>query len=353
MLFAVIGAGFGDEGKGQTVSNLIKQGNKVDYVVRFNGGHQAGHTVEFNGLRHVFSSFGSGTLQGIPTFWSKYCTIYPTAIRNEYVALQTKGITPILYIHPSCPVVTPWDVYSNRSSAKHGTVGVGFGETLRRHEAFFKLTALDLKYPDVVETKLKLMEQFYYNNTEFGPEFSAFIEFRAFLEDIRWLVRNETIRISNLKLTNNIIFEGAQGLLLDQDFGFFPHVTRSKTSAFNIFEIIKEYELDNTLFTTYVSRMYHTRHGDGPFTETTPDFKLRPGIVETNQYNKFQGEFRIAPLNLDLLYYAISCSELEFDTTRIKSIFNLVFTCADHIEGNNVIVREKGKFKTLKKSEMA
>jgi adenylosuccinate synthase len=351
MLTAVIGAGFGDEGKGQTVSDLIKQGSKVDYVVRFNGGHQAGHTVEFNGLRHVFSSFGSGTLQGIPTFWSKYCTIYPTAIRNEYVALQKKGVTPVLYIHPFCPVATPWDVYSNRISAKHGTVGVGFGETLKRHEAFFKLTALDLKFPEVVETKLKLIEQFYYN-TEFGPEFEAFIEFRSFLEDIRWLVRNETIKICNIKLTDNVLFEGAQGLLLDQDFGFFPYVTRSKTSAFNILEIIKEQNLDSNLSIEYVSRMYHTRHGDGPFTETTPEFKLKPGIVETNQYNKFQGEFRVAPLNLDLLYYAISCSELELDNAAIKHCINLNFTCADHIEGNEVIVRKKGEFKKLKKHEI-
>ena len=67
----VIGLGFGDEGKGITTSYLCKKLEGTKIVVRFNGGHQAGHTVVFNGKRHIFSSWGSGTLQGIPTYWSE------------------------------------------------------------------------------------------------------------------------------------------------------------------------------------------------------------------------------------------------------------------------------------------
>ena len=68
---AVIGLGFGDEGKGSVVSYLTKACDST-IVARFSGGHQVGHTVCTNNTRHVFSNFGSGTLNGTPTYWSKF-----------------------------------------------------------------------------------------------------------------------------------------------------------------------------------------------------------------------------------------------------------------------------------------
>ena len=144
---SVIGLQFGDEGKGSMVSYLCSQ-SRNPLVVRFNGGHQAGHTVLYNGIRHTFSSFGSGTLQGVPTYWSKYCTFYPLAAYNEYLKLQTLGIKkPILYVDPLCPVTTPYDCFSNFLDEKennHGSVGVGFGSTIKRHESHYKLYFQDL-----------------------------------------------------------------------------------------------------------------------------------------------------------------------------------------------------------------
>ena len=85
-------------------------------VIRFNGGHQAGHTVVHEGQRHVFSSFGAGTLQGVPTYFNKDCTIFPRAIVNEHNSLGEYGTVPapILYVHPLCPVTTPFDIQSNK-----------------------------------------------------------------------------------------------------------------------------------------------------------------------------------------------------------------------------------------------
>ena len=84
---AVIGLGCGDCGKGITTDYLCSQA-KNPLVVRFSGGQQAGHTVVYNGMRHTFSNFGSGTLRGAPTFWSKYCTMDPIGIKNEHSVLH-------------------------------------------------------------------------------------------------------------------------------------------------------------------------------------------------------------------------------------------------------------------------
>src|SRR5690606_12238557 len=105
---AVIGIGFGDEGKGITTDFLCSR-SRNPIVVRFSGGHQAGHTVVLNGVRHVFSNFGSGTLRGAPTYWAKYCTVNPIGIINELDSLIKKGITPKLYIDEKCPITTPYD----------------------------------------------------------------------------------------------------------------------------------------------------------------------------------------------------------------------------------------------------
>jgi adenylosuccinate synthase len=83
---AVLGAGFGDEGKGLVTDWLCRSCAKP-LVIRFCGGQQAGHTVAANGLRHVFSNFGAGTLRGVPTYFSRFCTIDPVGMINELNAV--------------------------------------------------------------------------------------------------------------------------------------------------------------------------------------------------------------------------------------------------------------------------
>ena len=83
----VVGSLFGDEGKGAHVNYLCSQVNKP-LVIRFNGGHQVGHTVVIGDKRHPFSNFGSGTLQGAPTYWSEFCTVSPIGVKKEGQALS-------------------------------------------------------------------------------------------------------------------------------------------------------------------------------------------------------------------------------------------------------------------------
>jgi len=322
----VIGLGFGDEGKGRTVSYLTSL-NPDALVVRFNGGHQAGHTVVHKGNRHVCSSFGAGTLQGVPTLWSRYCTFYPTAVVNEYEILKTTA-RPQLFVDPLCPVTTPFDVDSNRAEESmkfHGSVGVGFGATIKRHESFYKLYFQDLYYDSILNAKLDYIMKNYYHITYLND---TMLEHKAqFLKDVetirhyRWLRPANQLNINRFE---QVIFEGAQGILLDMDFGFFPHVTRSNTTSKNAIALIKELGLPEPDI-YYVTRAYQTRHGNGFMTNEDKVPKLVNNEHETNRSDGFQGKFRISMLDSELLNYALRCDN-HFTKGMHK---HLVMTCLD------------------------
>lgn len=82
MISIVLGSFMGDEGKGQTVHNICAKNPENSLVIRFSGGHQVGHTVKYGDLMHTFSNFGSGTLLGVPTYWSEYCTVDPLHLKQ-------------------------------------------------------------------------------------------------------------------------------------------------------------------------------------------------------------------------------------------------------------------------------
>ena len=326
----VIGLGYGDEGKGLTTSYLCSR-TSSPMVVRFNGGHQAGHTVVVDGVRHVFSSFGAGTLQGVPTYWSKYCTFFPTAVVNEYNVLQlshnyTPGgdSKPQLFVHPLCPVTTPYDLYANQASEKkqkHGSVGVGFGTTLKRHESFYKLFVQDLFYPQILQAKLDNICSYY----GFDLADSIMEDYMKDIEEVKELI---TVSDESILKSYNLIMEGAQGVLLDQDFGFFPNVTRSNTTTKNAMEINNEH-LKETTEIFYVTRSYQTRHGNGFMSHEDPKLPLINNEKETNISHAFQGNFRVGKLDVDMLNYALESDNHFSSEHLIRSKKNLVITCTD------------------------
>jgi adenylosuccinate synthase len=331
----VVGLGFGDEGKGLTVSHLASKVNNP-LIVRFNGGHQAGHTVVHNNIRHVFSSFGSGTLQNIPTYWSEKCTIYPIAFYNELQALLFNKIEPVFFAHPLCPITTPYDVASNKTNVNnitHGTCGVGFGATLKRHfENHFKLFLKDIFNESILLAKLDAIRKFYL------LEKNDFI-ITDYLEKINLIKKYITIDGDILKYTP--IFEGAQGIMLDQDHGFFPHVTRSSTGSKNVMELCKAGIFKDSTEITYVTRTYLTRHGNGPMLNENYAhlLELTNTAKETNVSNLYQGEFRKTILDIDLIDYAI---DADMHDHLLPMDFNLMITCIDqtgediYVTKNNV-----------------
>jgi adenylosuccinate synthase len=120
--------------------HLVEHADVPTAVVCFNGGAQAGHTVMRDGMRHVFGHFGAGSLQGATTYLSKFFVVNPMLFVKEHSELITKGVMPKVIIDGDCIVTTPYDMLMNqlleamRGANRHGSCGVGFGETIDRAE---------------------------------------------------------------------------------------------------------------------------------------------------------------------------------------------------------------------------
>jgi adenylosuccinate synthase len=343
----VIGLLFGDEGKGLTTSSLCAE-DPSTIVVRFNGGHQAGHTVLYDGIRHVFSSFGSGTLQGMPTYWSKYCTLYPTAFLNELEVLisKKKDLNIKFYLDPLSPITTPYDIWSNQSdkdNVSHGSVGVGFGKTIKRNESFYKLHAMDLKYPGILKEKLKNIAGYY------GMEYVE-DDIREFILDCQIILNLVEIQDSSVILNyNSRVFEGAQGVLLDQDFGFFPNVTRSNTTSKNAIQILNDLGIYDDIHIYYVTRSYQTRHGSGYMSQEN-NIVIENNEDETNVDHTFQGKFRTGKIDPELIKYSLEC---ESQHSKYCHNHHLFITCLDqvNIDIDDLIDKLDYNFKSVRISK--
>jgi adenylosuccinate synthase len=351
--FVVVGLGFGDEGKGLTTDYLALQ-HPDAVVIRFNGGQQAGHTVVTgSGKRHVFSNFSSGTFRGNATYWSEFCTFSPGSMLKELSALQKMQIQPRLLIDKLCAVTTHYDVMYNRilemgrGNNRHGSCGMGFGSTIERHTLSpVRLYAQDLLFPDFTRLKLKTIRDYYrkklkpetdfdFDSLDHDAEDEKFLQY---LPQLKTLTEQDMLRFVTEKEVfqqyNTFIFEGAQGVLLDMDFGFFPHVTRSNTTSKNALELLKRNFGANHPETEifYASRCYQTRHGQGPMTHEGQPLTLINNELETNQYNEHQGVFRTSPLDIDLLNYALTCD----DNFAYGIRKNLMFTCLDQLDSAEI-----------------
>lgn len=329
----VIGASFGDEGKGKVTNFLSKK--KGSMVIRFNGGHQAGHTVVQNGVRHVFSSFGSGTLNGSPTFLSKYCTMFPPAMMMEYADLIGKGVMPVIYVDPLTMVTTPFDISLNRYDEKsrknaHGSCGSGFGKTVERHETLehsHRIFAKDLSNEWVLRSKLNML-------ADITAEEHKQVDIDAFVNECINCSNLIRIKPEHLVLVDggikNFVFEGAQGILLDREHGIFPHVTRSHTTSANVNKMLSHYIVNSgETKIHYLCRAYQTRHGNGPLFGEGHEVKLINNENETNVTNEWQGVFRKAPLSLSLLKYALD-SDLSYHHRMIER--ELLISHLDQLE---------------------
>jgi adenylosuccinate synthase len=351
----VIGLGYGDEGKGVFTDHLCSTLDKP-VVIRYNGGHQCGHTVRLrDGTSHVFSNFGSGTLRNVPTFFSRFCTIDPTGIVREHQALIDLGYSPHLFVDPMAMVVTPFDKFYNTNDAGnllHGTVGVGFGACVERNLGPCKLFALDLFYPSIIIQKLEAIRNYYrvkfknegINSCLKALEFET-IGIEKFLEDIETsraivhLLTESELFASNYE---NMIFEGGQGIMLDMDFGVFPNMTRSNTTSKNAFAIINRNVPDGNASVYYLTRCYQTRHGNGWMSSEQYPIHLVNNELETNVGGGYQGEFRTRLLDLDMIRYALQCdSNFSF---RAKT--SMVISCLDQVKSyqylSNGLVNECG-----------
>jgi adenylosuccinate synthase len=360
LIRAVIGAGYGDEGKG-LMTDYYASKSKNCLVVRHNGAGQAGHTVVTpDGLRHTFSHFGSGTFAGADTFLSRFTAFHPQDLLIEYLELAKKmpkgKLVPNLFVDPNAIVITPFDrllnqlVEEKRGKNRHGSCGYGLNEAVTRHEAGYPTKAGDLLDLNYLRTQLNhIVEGWLIQRAEdLGIELPA-LNFNIFIDTflaqcarvrgIFYFISPSLLK-DVIKKYDDIIFEGAQGLMLDQDMGHFPHVTRSNTGIKNAVTLCKEWGL-NELDVTYVTRAYVTRHGNGPLAHELPS---RPewllGEETTNKTNQFQGHFRYAPVDLDILINAIWHDEGlagNILDRQFKYDSGLAITCMDQLSHEHKI----------------
>ena len=348
---AVIGANYGDEGKGHIVDYL--SGPDM-LVVRHNGGAQAGHTVVTpDGRRHVFHHFGSGSLRSAKTFLSRFFLVNPIVYIDELVELQqVVPRPPVVYVDPRAMVTTPYDMMLNRSAeeeraaSRHGSCGMGINETVHRcteHKAF-ALHVLDLLRPDLLETRLSRIRDEYVPLRKAQLRLSKLpqaLRSKAVFEEFlvscdvfrRQVLVEEWGKSSILARYEHRVFEGAQGLRLDEVLGRFPHVTRSRTGITNVLTMMKEAMITDPLDVWYVTRPYITRHGAGPlkFEMVEPPI---PHLFkdETNVPNPYQGTLRFGAMDYDEMLEPIYKDLEQGLRSGLRVRPHLAVTCVDHMD---------------------
>lgn len=357
----VVGLGFGDETKGGTVDYVTRK-EKAHTIVRFNGGSQALHHVVRPGRHgtHGFSQFGSGTFSpGVQTYLSRFMLVDPLFMQEESQQLNRKGVKQIrgkVTVDRDCVIATPFHRIANqmteisRKEGRLGSCGRGIGQAMTDWQRMKNDTLLagdlidwqcifrKLKY--LLSLKIDFAEQLIDedpDNLELWVELGKLREYYS-VEGLTRLTQhyNDLFKFNYFKLGDNqilknlldkngvVIFEGAQGVLLDPRYGFVPYVTKTKTTFENVDELLRELDYGGEVIRLGVLRAYSTRHGAGPF--VTEDDELSKLIPEHhNGTNDWQGKFRLGHFDAVATRYAIEvCGGSEtFD--------GLVIGCLDRL----------------------
>lgn len=322
----VVDLGFGDSGKGTVTDSLVRY-TGASLVVRFNGGAQAGHTVVLkDGRSHTFSQFGAGTfVPGTHTHLSRFMLLHPGGLLEEARLLSEKGVHDALQrlsIDPEALVISPFQQSANRlrelsrGEQRHGSCGLGIGETaqdaLECPEQVIR--AKDLGCPSRLRAKLQALQQKKWSQfaalrkelvklPQGAAEFSVLESANSgdlWVEQAGLLA--ERVRIAPAELPERVVFEGAQGVLLDEWRGFHPHTTWSRCTFENALELLEGWEGETVRWG--VMRSYATRHGAGPL----PTEDERVSFPELHNANgPWQGAFRQGWLDLVMTRYAVEC----------------------------------------------
>ena len=273
----VLGTQWGDEGKGKIVDLLTDQ---AEAVVRFQGGHNAGHTLVIDGEKTVLHLIPSGILRAnVECLIGNGVVVAPDALMREIIKLEEKGV-PVrerLRISPACTLILPYHVAldqareASRSEGKIGTTGRGIGPAYEDKVARRGLRIGDLfnaerfaeKLREVLDQHNFMLEHFY--KVEPIDYQTTLDDALSYVEALKPLMIDVTARLHTLRKQGaRIMFEGAQGSLLDIDHGTYPYVTSSSTTAggtatgSGFGPLYLDYILG-------ITKAYTTRVGAGPF----------------------------------------------------------------------------------------
>jgi adenylosuccinate synthase len=281
----VIGTQWGDEGKGKVVDWLT---DHAQAVVRFQGGHNAGHTLVIKGVKTALQLIPSGIMrEGVACFIGNGVVVDPAHLLSEIERLEGIGVEvrSRLFVSESCPLILPFHVQldaarealrESSGAGKIGTTGKGIGPAYEDKVGRRALRVQDLKHPQRFERKLRELLELH-NASLSGPLRAKPLELQPILDramqladaikpmqaDVGYMLYNAH------RNGDNILFEGAQGSLLDIDHGTYPYVTSSNCVAGNasagsgIGPNLLHYILG-------ITKAYTTRVGSGPFPSELP-----------------------------------------------------------------------------------
>ena len=273
----VIGAQWGDEGKGKIVDLLTE---KAGAVVRYQGGHNAGHTLVIDGKKTVLHLIPAGILHaGVKSYIGNGVVLCLRALFTEIAALEAAGVPVMerLHISPACALILPSHSALDqareaaRGANKIGTTGRGIGPAYEDKIARRGLRLADLMHPETFRERLRELMDFhnfqlehYYHAAPISYDDVA-AEWLAYAARIRPLITDVTLAAyRHREAGDHIIFEGAQGAMLDIDHGTYPFVTSSSTAAGGAAtgSGVGPRHLDYILG---IAKAYSTRVGGGPF----------------------------------------------------------------------------------------
>ena len=276
----VVGTQWGDEGKGKVVDWLT---DHAQGVVRFQGGHNAGHTLVIKGVKTALQLIPSGIMRdGVRCYIGNGVVVDPTHLLGEIERLEKIGleVRSRLFISESCPLILPFHVEVDRArealretsgAGKIGTTGKGIGPAYEDKVARRALRVQDLKHPERFAAKLRdllavhnaaLQGYLRGQPLEFQPIFDQAM---AMAQQLRPMMADVGYRIHQAHAQGqNILFEGAQGTLLDIDHGTYPYVTSSNCVAGNA-AAGSGVGPDQLHYILGITKAYTTRVGSGPF----------------------------------------------------------------------------------------
>lgn len=273
----VLGTQWGDEGKGKIVDLLT---DKASFVVRYQGGHNAGHTLVIDGEKTVLHLIPSGILRdNVKCVIGNGVVLSPEALLKEMTMLESRGV-PVrerLVLSEACPLILPFHVALDvareqaRGDKKIGTTGRGIGPAYEDKVARRSLRVGDLFNKELFAEKLKaLMELHNFTLTQYykvdAVDYQTTLDNALAMAD---MLKAMTVDVTDLldkarKAGKEIMFEGAQGTLLDIDHGTYPYVTSSNTTAGGV-ATGSGFGPRHIDYVLGIVKAYTTRVGSGPF----------------------------------------------------------------------------------------
>ena len=351
----IVGAQWGDEGKGKITDFFASES---DYVVRFHGGNNAGHTVIVNGKTFKLHLIPSGVIYGEPlSVIGNGVVVDPKALINEIEYLKNKGIEPKLMVSDRAHVIMPYHIALDGALSNHqedlaaGSTNRGIAPVYADKMYRNGIRMIDLLEPDVFNEKLSkgynfnkglienaLGQSLDYNKKEI---YKTYIEYGKILKPYISDVSVELFEAYNKG--KNILFEGAQGMSLDVDHGIYPYTTSSNTAAGHV-SIGTGVSFKSVNRTIGVVKAYLSRVGESPLPtelkDKTADYIRESGgeygtttgrprrigwldLVQVRQAVRVNGLTEIALTKLDVLNNIdelMNCNSYKIDDREIYEI---------------------------------